>query len=428
MKKLMSVMLMMISLGAFASVGEVVTNYVYVVSNQYFRTFEVHEVTNKVKNTHINYYTTNYETKVVQVANLTYKTNVTILADVSQQAIIAASNQANRAAEQVEYARQSAYDSASSASEASWYESQAHMFCDNAASKVYEVNRIGDEKISAMNAKQTWFDNNYGKLITNYNYYSVNKLVANGENIYGVHRYVLYINGVRQPDYWVEIDFSQYSAAYSGGQCWAYTVWRQSPKNNTSNHSYVYSRTMHTSYAGGLIRDERSAFNKFTMLTTNGGYAQGYFYQGALNNPRNAYPARVLTHYKYSGYEYRIDDDPKWYVYGDLRIVDQETGESVDRLVTSNSLANAFARVATTGSYNDLNNKPTLSTVATTGSYNDLNNRPDSDYAARFSSLEGHEVTVNDELVYLKKRLAVLEAFHSVVPPPDPHPDPEPEK
>ena len=35
-----------------------------------------------------------------------------------------------------------------------------------------------------------------------------------------------------------------------------------------------------------------------------------------------------------------------------------------------------LALVATTGSYNDLNNKPNLSTVATTGNYNDLTNKP----------------------------------------------------
>jgi len=36
----------------------------------------------------------------------------------------------------------------------------------------------------------------------------------------------------------------------------------------------------------------------------------------------------------------------------------------------------SLATVATTGSYNDLNNKPSLATVATTGSYNDLTNQP----------------------------------------------------
>ena len=52
------------------------------------------------------------------------------------------------------------------------------------------------------------------------------------------------------------------------------------------------------------------------------------------------------------------------------------------RLVTSTgesivwSEAMEFVRVCQTGSYNDLTDKPNLSTVATTGSYNDLTNKP----------------------------------------------------
>ena len=40
------------------------------------------------------------------------------------------------------------------------------------------------------------------------------------------------------------------------------------------------------------------------------------------------------------------------------------------------SVLSGLAKVATTGSYNDLKNKPALKTVATTGSYNDLTNKP----------------------------------------------------
>ncbi len=36
----------------------------------------------------------------------------------------------------------------------------------------------------------------------------------------------------------------------------------------------------------------------------------------------------------------------------------------------------SLSSVATSGSYNDLSNKPTLATVATSGSYNDLSNKP----------------------------------------------------
>ena len=48
------------------------------------------------------------------------------------------------------------------------------------------------------------------------------------------------------------------------------------------------------------------------------------------------------------------------------------TSGSYDDLIDKPNLA----AVATSGSYNDLSNKPNLATVATSGSYNDLNNKP----------------------------------------------------
>lgn len=45
-------------------------------------------------------------------------------------------------------------------------------------------------------------------------------------------------------------------------------------------------------------------------------------------------------------------------------------------LVTNFAQKNQLSTVATSGSYNDLSNKPTLSTVASSGSYNDLSNKP----------------------------------------------------
>ena len=43
---------------------------------------------------------------------------------------------------------------------------------------------------------------------------------------------------------------------------------------------------------------------------------------------------------------------------------------------TNYVLSSSLAAVATSGSYNDLSNKPSLATVATSGSYNDLSNKP----------------------------------------------------
>ena len=48
----------------------------------------------------------------------------------------------------------------------------------------------------------------------------------------------------------------------------------------------------------------------------------------------------------------------------------------VDSVVSTKANTSDLKAVATSGSYNDLTNKPTLSTVATSGSYTDLTNKP----------------------------------------------------
>lgn len=48
--------------------------------------------------------------------------------------------------------------------------------------------------------------------------------------------------------------------------------------------------------------------------------------------------------------------------------------KDVDDALTT--LSGSLATVATSGSYDDLSNKPSLATVATSGSYNDLSNKP----------------------------------------------------
>ena len=47
-----------------------------------------------------------------------------------------------------------------------------------------------------------------------------------------------------------------------------------------------------------------------------------------------------------------------------------------EKLAIKDNRVNELSTVATTGSYNDLTDKPNLSTVATTGSYNDLTDKP----------------------------------------------------
>ena len=72
-------------------------------------------------------------------------------------------------------------------------------------------------------------------------------------------------------------------------------------------------------------------------------------------------------------------------------LADSDTHQSIKALNTNNTSAQTVSsseaiagsgtinlhKVAKTGSYNDLNNKPALATVATSGSYNDLSHKPD---------------------------------------------------
>ena len=72
-------------------------------------------------------------------------------------------------------------------------------------------------------------------------------------------------------------------------------------------------------------------------------------------------------------------------------LADNDTHQSIKALNTNNTSAQTVSsseaiagsgtinlhKVAKTGSYNDLNNKPALATVATSGSYNDLSHKPD---------------------------------------------------
>lgn len=54
-----------------------------------------------------------------------------------------------------------------------------------------------------------------------------------------------------------------------------------------------------------------------------------------------------------------------------------------------------LATVATSGSYNDLSNKPTLATVATSGSYNDLSDKPTIPSEVTESTVSGWGFTKN---------------------------------
>ena len=96
MKK--AILAIAIILGAFGVKADVVTNWVYGVSNVYTQVFTENVITRKVKNTHYNYYFTNYVSVVTNVYETTWRTNTTVMCDVSAEYVNAASNYSAAAA------------------------------------------------------------------------------------------------------------------------------------------------------------------------------------------------------------------------------------------------------------------------------------------------------------------------------------------
>lgn len=149
--------------------ASVKTNYVYVISNIYNQVFTENVVTQKVKNTHVNYYFTNNVTTINKIYNATYKTNVSVNCDVSDQYVIAASNQANRASDFASSASSFAGTAASSASTAGSHASSAAASADNAAYQRTQAASECESALATINARINWFDEHSGETITQIN-------------------------------------------------------------------------------------------------------------------------------------------------------------------------------------------------------------------------------------------------------------------
>ena len=159
MKK--AVLAIAIALGAFTGKADVITNYVYVVSNIFNNVYSESVVTQKVKSTHTNYYFTNYVSVVTNVYQTTYQTNieVNVIFDNFEPWVIAASNQAANASSFASAAASNATDAASSASSASSAASRAAASASSASSAASDgLNRI--------NERIQWFDEHSGETIT----------------------------------------------------------------------------------------------------------------------------------------------------------------------------------------------------------------------------------------------------------------------
>lgn len=163
MKKALSIALMVICTAASAAVQ---TNWVYVVSNIYIRTSEVRYVTNRVQNTHYNYYYTNNVTTITNIWTINHTTNINyeVIFDNFGPWIEAASNQANRAASSATAASGFASEASGYATSAGSYRSSAQTYAGNASSSATAAQRAADIGLSNINARIAWFDAHIGEI------------------------------------------------------------------------------------------------------------------------------------------------------------------------------------------------------------------------------------------------------------------------
>lgn len=204
MKKLLAALVALVAINASAYD---VTNTVTIVSNIYNRISEEHWITNNIKNTHTNYHYTNNVYTVSNVTLLVSQTNVNTTAtyDMGRSMLSIMSNDVNSAKASI---RSTADEAAGSASRASASASSASSSAASAQNTLNNVNTRGSEIINAMNSKQEWFDENYGKLITN--------------EIYETHTYfpnleTNYIDGAGHVQRYILVSLPKLAILSSGG-------------------------------------------------------------------------------------------------------------------------------------------------------------------------------------------------------------------
>lgn len=159
MKK--AVLALGIILGMLSVKADVVTNYVYVVSNIFNNVYSTTVITQKVKSTHTDYYFTNYVSVVTNIHQTTFKTNieVNVIFDNFEPWVIAASNQAVNAASFAAASASNATDAAASASSASSAASRA-------AASASSASAAASDGLNRINARINWFDEHSGETIT----------------------------------------------------------------------------------------------------------------------------------------------------------------------------------------------------------------------------------------------------------------------
>lgn len=163
MKKL----ILLVALFASAALrADVVTNWVYVVSNIFNNIYSESVVTQKIKSTHYDYYYTNHVSTVSNVYLTTWQTNMSVTCDIGQQFLLAASNEANRASSFVGAVSNLADSAASSASTAAGSASSASASAASAANSRTQAASECAAALGQINARINWFDQHSGETIT----------------------------------------------------------------------------------------------------------------------------------------------------------------------------------------------------------------------------------------------------------------------
>lgn len=169
----------------FAAWGEVhaweITNTIYVVSNVYVR--EVHEITNKVKSTHTNYYFTNNVTTIENHYDVTYRTNATYNVDIGDNYLEQMRERLDEAAGLRDSSAGYAREAANSATSADHWSESAKSNADIAHRWYTRLTDAYAGYMAGIQEKVDYFNANAGKAITNVNitvYQTEDEVARNG--------------------------------------------------------------------------------------------------------------------------------------------------------------------------------------------------------------------------------------------------------
>lgn len=318
MKKLM--MCAMVAFAAFAAWADVITNTVVIVSNIYNNVYHESIVTAKVQNTHFNYYFTNHETVVIHESHLISQTNKTVSLEVGNSYLIAASNQANRAAAAVGDARDFADASAGSASASASSASSAASSASAAAASRSAAASECASALNTINARINWFDEHSGETITQVNITTNIDIQINADEYsytYKDHNGNLYNNILVHP---YRVNGMLTLSPINSGQ-FVSTAFRAWPQPRTSGYWDFVPAYIDSDINGMRIQYVPREIREIGYSDANGAYPNGkqipeYFYwqNGYIYMKVNVYVDGQIVGWCISNYRY--DNFPTPVNYG----------------------------------------------------------------------------------------------------------------